>query len=137
MATKAKPGVFDCYAKAEPDEPMFILLARDKHAPALVWLWAVLRNLDGESAEKVAEAQQCCAEMIAWAATHGRQTVGVGQGVLAGVLELIRTANYAVKTAENVPTGEDLMRMVLCHTPVQQEPPPPVEPLPPEEAEGD
>jgi hypothetical protein len=29
MGTKSNPGPFDCYAKAEPDEPMFVLLARD------------------------------------------------------------------------------------------------------------
>lgn len=29
MGTKNNPGAFDCYANAEPDEPMFVLLARD------------------------------------------------------------------------------------------------------------
>jgi hypothetical protein len=33
MGTKRNPGLSDCYAKAEADEPMFVLLARDKHAP--------------------------------------------------------------------------------------------------------
>ena len=33
MATKTKPGAFDCYSKAEPDEPVFTLLARDPSAP--------------------------------------------------------------------------------------------------------
>ena len=51
MGTKNNPGEFDCYANAQPDEPMFVLLGRDKHAPALVWLWAVLRQLDGEKPE--------------------------------------------------------------------------------------
>lgn len=36
MGTKNNPGAFDCYANAEPDEPMFVLLGRDKHAPAPV-----------------------------------------------------------------------------------------------------
>ena len=39
MGTKNNPGTFDCYANAEGDEPMFVLLGRDKHAPTLVWLW--------------------------------------------------------------------------------------------------
>jgi hypothetical protein len=124
MGTKADPGACDCYAKAEPDEPLFVLLARDKHAPALVWLWAVLRELDGEKPETVAEARTCCAAMLLWAQEHGRQAVGVGQSVLAGVLELIRTANYAVeKHAANVPTGEEFMRLLMNFTRFQDAPP--------------
>ena len=38
MGTKNNPGVFDCYANAEPDEPMFVLLGRDKDAATLVRL---------------------------------------------------------------------------------------------------
>ena len=33
MGTKNNPGQFDCYRNAEPDEPMFVLLARDERAP--------------------------------------------------------------------------------------------------------
>lgn len=79
MATKNNPGKYDCYANADPDEPMFVLLGRDKHAPALVWLWAVLRELDQEDAEKVKEARECCVSMIGWANDHGRKSVGLGQ----------------------------------------------------------
>jgi len=65
MGTKNNPGQFDCYANAEPDEPMFILLGRDKHAPLLVKLWADLRQLDGEdNIAKVTEAIQCATAMI-------------------------------------------------------------------------
>ena len=59
MGTKNNPGQFDCYANAEPDEPMFVLLGRDKHAPLLVRLWADLRRMEGEDPEKVAEAIRC------------------------------------------------------------------------------
>jgi hypothetical protein len=123
--TKNNPGVHDCYARAEPDEPMFHLLARDKHGPALVWLWAVLRELDGESAEVVADARERVVSMMCWAHDHGRQPVGNGQAVLAGVLELIRCANYAVeKEAANAPTGVDFVRMILCKTTFEQTAPP-------------
>lgn len=44
MGTKNQPGTFDCYANADPDEPMFILLARDITAPSLVVEWAVRRE---------------------------------------------------------------------------------------------
>jgi len=40
MGTKNNPGEFDCYEEADPDEPMFVLLARDELAPEIVRLWA-------------------------------------------------------------------------------------------------
>lgn len=40
MSTKNNPGLIDCYARALPDEPMFILLARDPQFAALVERWA-------------------------------------------------------------------------------------------------
>lgn len=43
MGTKNNPGSFDCYANAKPDEPMFILLGRDPHAPNAVRSWAMAR----------------------------------------------------------------------------------------------
>lgn len=42
MGTKNNPGAYDCYANAEPDEAMFVLLGRDKHAGLLVTLWALI-----------------------------------------------------------------------------------------------
>lgn len=68
MGTKNKPGEFDCYANAEPDEPMFILLARDPLAPLLVSLWAKMRQkLDyGEDKLKIDEAINCVGEMRLW-----------------------------------------------------------------------
>lgn len=44
MATKINPGAYDCYENAEPDEPMFVLLARDELAPHLTRLWALIRD---------------------------------------------------------------------------------------------
>lgn len=69
MGTKQNPGEFDCYAKAEDDEPMFILLARDPLAPILVDLWAELRGFredTKENRDKIREADWCAAEMKAW-----------------------------------------------------------------------
>lgn len=63
MGTKNNPGKFDCYANAEPDEPMFVLLGRDKHAPLLVKLWADLRAMEGEDIAKVTEAILCANAM--------------------------------------------------------------------------
>lgn len=73
MGSKNEPGHFDCYANAEPDEPMFIVLARDKTAPLVVEMWAAEREIAIERGEKpksdmamVIEARQCAANMRAW-----------------------------------------------------------------------
>jgi hypothetical protein len=66
MGSKDKPGQFDCYANAEPDEPMFVLLGRDKHAPQLVELWAGQRASEGEDPAKVEEALKCAKAMRKW-----------------------------------------------------------------------
>jgi hypothetical protein len=120
MGTKNNPGAFDCYAAADPDEPMFVLLGRDRHAPALLWLWCTLRELDQEDPAKVAEARVCSIEMTKWQVVHGRKTIGVGVAALAGVMELIRAANHAVKNPPNDATGETTMRLFLSQVPVDE-----------------
>jgi hypothetical protein len=121
MTTKNHPGRYDCYEKAGPDEPMFVLLARDRHAPTLVWLWATLRELDGEDAAVVTEARDCVAAMIRWAAEHGRCSAGLGQATLAGVMEMIRSVNGAVKNADNAQTGDEILRRWLAVTEIERE----------------
>lgn len=66
MGTKEKPGAFDCYANAKPDEPMFVLLARDPMAPVLVRLWADLRERELGNPIKVHEARTCAVDMDRW-----------------------------------------------------------------------
>jgi hypothetical protein len=70
MGTKNNPGKFDCYANAEPDEPIFILLGRDYHGYRAVLKWAKDREdlinmgLKPESdREIVAEARECAEQM--------------------------------------------------------------------------
>jgi hypothetical protein len=78
MGTKQKPSPHDAYEKAEVDEPMFVLLARDPIAPLLVEEWARIRR-DGlisdapatkaeqeRTREKVAEAYECAEAMRMW-----------------------------------------------------------------------
>lgn len=86
MATKEKPGAFDCYANARLDEPMFVLLARDELAPHLTKIWTLIRNKapqhyiqtaieDAQKAvehkppmdrAKYAEACNCALAMMGW-----------------------------------------------------------------------
>lgn len=73
MGTKNNPAPFDCYANALPDEEMFVLLARDPDAPALVEQWADNRAwaiATGKRPESdmamVTEARECAAKMRRW-----------------------------------------------------------------------
>lgn len=73
MGTKNRPGDYDCYANALPDEPMFILLARDRSAPEAVRAWAYDRQQAVNRGAKpvsdmamVAEARACADAMEAW-----------------------------------------------------------------------
>lgn len=77
MGTKNKPGDFDCYANALPDEPMFILLGRDPSAPRLVEDWANERQIDIARGRRpqsdmamVKEAQDCAEAMRSWRAEN-------------------------------------------------------------------
>lgn len=66
MGTKNNPGTYDCYENAEPDEPMFVLLARDEQAPRLVRQWANRRRLMGENEAMINEAFACAEAMEQW-----------------------------------------------------------------------
>jgi len=73
MGTKSNPGKFDCYANALPDEPMFVLLARDPSASDLVRAWAAERSYQISLGNKptsdgapCAEAIECADAMDAW-----------------------------------------------------------------------
>lgn len=77
MGTKNNPGEFDCYANAKADEPMFVLLGRDRHAGAIVRLWALLRQRAGEDDAKIAEAITCADAMDTWARSLGKNPLDV------------------------------------------------------------
>lgn len=74
MGTKTDPGPYDCYAAAEPDEPMFVLLARDPVAPILVELWAKMHAELGYDTKlsKIHEAEFVAEAMRAWSREHPR-----------------------------------------------------------------
>ena len=70
MSTKNNPGNYDCYAKLAEDEPYFLLRAKDPHAPAIVELWAALREAEFGPSAKFLEARACAEEMREWFKTH-------------------------------------------------------------------
>lgn len=88
MGTKNNPGAFDCYANAEPDEPMFILLGRDVDAPGLVDLWARIREDNGEDPAKVLEARDCAAAMRNYLVGLRKQQRAVLEGLHIWAFEM-------------------------------------------------
>ena len=76
MGTKNDPSTYDCWSKAEPDEPLFVLLARDEYAADLVRAWASVRSRQIDMGERpeseraqIKEAYQCANAMEAWRKT--------------------------------------------------------------------
>lgn len=61
MGTRNNPGKYDCYAKAEDDEPVFTLLGRDPQGGNFVDLWAALRAKDERFARRIFEKMLECA----------------------------------------------------------------------------
>lgn len=107
MSTKETIGQFDALEKAEPNEPMFPLLARDECAPATITEWCRLRRnrafkLYGESAKDsdkellAAELRQCAnAEEVALQFSEWRK-----QEAPADIVK--STYNEVIKSAEEI-----------------------------------
>jgi len=66
MATKREELENGCFAKAADNEPIFVLRAQDRLAPALVREWAVQAEERGCPAPKVAEARALADKMENW-----------------------------------------------------------------------
>jgi len=74
MATKNKPGKWDCYSRAEPDEPMFVLLGRDPTAAAMVVAWACIHAIrKPDELDKTREALTCARDMFLWCKKVGKE----------------------------------------------------------------
>ena len=72
MGTKNNPGKYDCYHRAEGDEPMFVLLGRDPAASVVVTFWRSLREKMGLSYNdpKSVEARECAFALERYARAH-------------------------------------------------------------------
>lgn len=78
MGTKKNPGAFDCHAMAAEDEPLFTLLARDKDAPLIIRMLALVREMQIEAGVRpetdraqIEEARRCAYEMDRWRSRKG------------------------------------------------------------------
>lgn len=111
MGTKNNPGDYDCYAKLGPDEPYFLLRAKDPAAPYLTMMWAasrqgdfagmldlvtsmslnqeILSRVGGEENPKIGETNHCARTMDAWRKSQGGLTAQ-GKTVMAGELTVKR-----------------------------------------------
>jgi hypothetical protein len=110
MGTKANPGEFDCYDRADDDEEMFILIGRDRHAGALVRLWAEMREREGEDPLVVDNAREIADRMEKQAQAMGKPVMNMDSLVMfATTLRAAKEAAVAAPTApEAVPTGYGL-----------------------------
>jgi len=77
MGTKLQELRDGCFARAMDDEPMFVLLARDRGTPAMVRAWCDARQADVEAGkrpasdmEQINEARGCANRMEAWRAEN-------------------------------------------------------------------
>lgn len=66
MAIKSEELKSGCIAKAADDEPVFVLRAQDRLAPALVKAWADLAKEHGCSIIKCQEAYDLAEQMEDW-----------------------------------------------------------------------
>jgi hypothetical protein len=98
MGTKNNPGSFDCYANAEPNEPMFVLLGRDPTASLVVTFWRAIKlemvkqGTSQSSAAKLDEARECSLALEAWAKSKGKdptEALEAMKSVLAETLKSI------------------------------------------------
>lgn len=76
MATKAEELAAmaegrGCLGKAAMDEPLFVLRAHDRIAPAAVRDWAERARRLGVHADKVDEAMSLAMRMEVWQRAHG------------------------------------------------------------------
>lgn len=67
-----------CLSKADPDELVFVLRAKDPIAPQTLRLWAAMAH-GIHSAEKIAEALSCADEMEKWRMTQYPEPSQTGQ----------------------------------------------------------
>ena len=102
MGTKNNPGQYDCYDTAEPDEPMFILIARDPNARRLVDRWATLSEVEGGNPDKIAEARQCAIDMEAW-----RVDKVLSDEEKAVAMDTVLEADTVQQLAEPPPEGDN------------------------------
>lgn len=109
MSTKSNPGSFNCYDRAEPDEPLFTLLGRDPAASFAVALWVRVRTMMFGGSEQVAEAAGCSEQMRDWALRLGK-----GEA-LKSAYDAFRAACVEVARGEIQAEASELFKLVSLY----------------------
>jgi hypothetical protein len=100
MWSKSKPGPFDRYAEAAPEEPVFVLLGRDPVSTFLVSLWIGVHGvMGGNSPAEALDAAQCSLALEQWARAHG----GDVNRALQGFLHVLRNTQFAEFASYGMP----------------------------------
>ncbi len=109
MGTKNKPGKFDCYENAKPDEPMFIILGRDISGPGNVLFWCLQRARlimagvkPGTDIELIEEAYACAIAMV--------QYKGEKESEVDTLFKQVQNAIATIKSiraTEKIPSVQD------------------------------
>jgi hypothetical protein len=79
MATKLEnfEDPASCWSQADDNEQVFVFRERDRHAPALIRLWAEMREKEGEPAEVCNEARETAGMMEDAQTAQGRVTLSL------------------------------------------------------------
>lgn len=61
-----------CLGRSQSDEPVFVLVARDRFSSEVIRFWArLVQNELGKETPKVLEAKEEAIQMDTWRVTHG------------------------------------------------------------------
>jgi hypothetical protein len=73
-------------------------------------------ELEFSDKEKAEKAREVFVRMLGYQAEHDIKVAGIGQSALAGLVELIRAANFRVENAPPDMDNNDRFRLFLSRT---------------------
>lgn len=116
MGTKNDPGEFDCYAKLLPDEPYFLIRAKDPVGAATVREWCRLReeaNVKPDDEARIAVAERCAEWMEQWREKHeGPKPFETSAGDLwDSTRRLVYLLEEIERAHGSTPTSEDAIKL--------------------------
>lgn len=117
MGTKLNPDPYDCFYAALPDEPYFVLLARDPSGAGIVSLWAseraaeIKQGLKPESDKAlVIRARACAVAMAEWRAANAgkwRMPSPADRAATTALADVVRERNRQVTEEGWTPEHDD------------------------------
>lgn len=114
ISTKEKPGAYDAFETAKPDEPIFTLQGGDPIAPLVIMVWAwkarqFARTLDNEKEATRLLTKASAAEEVAWAMKDyqkgGAQEVAAVRATINDTPDTLAEAQEAVTERKRLIEG--------------------------------